>query len=104
MKISHANSSDSVGYVYESNPGLNSIAVIKNRLEKCKYYPHKQEERSKSQSGNYRPLSLTSHIAKVMDVKIRDEIVGHLQNHDLIKPSQHCFWKVQPCLTNILPR
>lgn len=56
----------------------------------------------KSQPSNYRPVSLTSHISKVMEAIIKDKIVGHLQNHVLIKPSQHGFWKGRSCLTNLL--
>ena len=37
-----------------------------------------------------------------MESIIRDEIIGHLQNNDLIKPSQHGFWKGRSCLTNLL--
>ena len=37
-----------------------------------------------------------------MESIIRDEIIGHLQNNELIKPSQHGFWKGRSFLTNFL--
>ena len=39
----------------------------------------------KSHTSNYRPVSLTSHVSKVTEAIIRDAIVDHLQNHDMIK-------------------
>ena len=42
----------------------------------------------KSQSYNYRPASLTSHVCNVMVAIIGDAIVDHLQNHDMIKAKQ----------------
>lgn len=56
----------------------------------------------KSHTSNYRPVSLTSHVSKVTEAIIRDAIVDHLQNHDMIKSSQHGFRKGLSCLTNHL--
>ena len=39
----------------------------------------------KSQPSNFRPVSLKSQVSKVMKAIIRDEIVGHLQNHVMTK-------------------
>ena len=49
--------------------------------------PIYKKKEIKSQPSNYRPVSLTSHVSKVMEAITRDEIVGHLQNHDIIKAS-----------------
>ena len=46
---------------------------------------------SKHDPGNYRPVSLTSHIGKSLESLIRDEMVRHLKNHKLISKSQHGF-------------
>ena len=44
-----------------------------------------------------------SQVSKVMETIIRDETVGlYLQNHNMIKASQHGFWKRRPCLTKLL--
>jgi hypothetical protein len=37
-----------------------------------------------------------------MESIIRDEIIRHLQKNELIKLSQHGFWKGRSCLTNLL--
>ena len=52
--------------------------------------------------NNYRPVSLTSQVGKLMEAIIRDAIVDHLREHELIKGSQHGFCKGRSCLTNLL--
>ena len=57
---------------------------------------------SKSSAGNYRPVSLTCILCKVMESIMRDEIVDHLAKNSLLLPSQHGFMKAKSCLTNLL--
>ena len=38
----------------------------------------------KSVPANYRPVSLTSHIGKLMEQFIKEEITGHLSHYDLL--------------------
>ena len=57
---------------------------------------------SKSEPGNYRPISLTCIACKVMESLIKDTVVDHLTENELIFPSQHGFMKKRSCLTNLL--
>ena len=57
---------------------------------------------SRNQPENYRPVSLTSQLSKVMESIIRDIIVRHLDRHKLIRDSQHGFRRGRSCTTNIL--
>ncbi len=52
--------------------------------------------------GNYRPISLTSIICKILESIIRDKVVDYLEKHALIKNTQHGFRKNRSCLTNLL--
>ena len=56
----------------------------------------------RSSASNYRPVSLTSQLCKVLESIIRDSIVEHLSIHNLIKDSQHGFMEGKSCLTNLL--
>ena len=56
----------------------------------------------KSVPGNYRPVSLTSHIGKLMEKVIKEEIMSHLNRHDLLNDTQHGFMRGRSCLTNLL--
>ena len=56
----------------------------------------------RSDSCNYRPVSLTSQICKIMEAIIRDAIVDHLTAHKLLRDTQHGFRSGHSCLTNLL--
>jgi hypothetical protein len=56
----------------------------------------------KGSPANYRPVSLTSVICKVLESILKDAIVDHLNHHQLILGSQHGFTKGRSCLTNLL--
>ena len=57
---------------------------------------------SRNKSVNYRPVSLTSVICKLLETIIRDFIMDFLDKHKLINPSLHGFLKARSCLTNLL--
>ena len=57
---------------------------------------------SRNQPENYRPISLTSIIGKILESIIKDNLVKHLESYNLIRDSQHGFRKGRSCLTNLL--
>lgn len=57
---------------------------------------------NKSSPGNYRPISLTSVVCKLLETIIRDKIVTFLEENNIIKNSQHGFRNKRSCLTNLL--
>ena len=57
---------------------------------------------SRNKPENYRPVSLTSVVSKLLETLIRDHMVEFLVKHKLINTSQHGFLKARSCLTNLL--
>jgi hypothetical protein len=57
---------------------------------------------SKSDPGNYRPVSLTSVCCRIMESVIRDELMHHLLSNNLLNQSQHGFMQGKSCTTNLL--
>ena len=57
---------------------------------------------SKMSPGNYRPVSLTSIVCKIMESIIRDNMVAHLIANELLHASQHGFMNSKSCQTNLL--
>ena len=52
--------------------------------------------------GNYRPVSLTSVAGKCMERLIRDAIMTHMTENDLLSPKQHGFVQGRSCVTQLL--
>lgn len=57
---------------------------------------------SKMDVKNYRPISLTSVPCKILESLIRDEIVAHLMENDLLCDEQHGFVPGRSCVTQLL--
>ncbi len=57
---------------------------------------------SKSDPGNYRPVSLTSICGKLMEGHIKREITRHLTDNNLLLSTQHGFMSGKSCTTNLL--
>jgi hypothetical protein len=55
---------------------------------------------STSTSSNYRLLSLGSHNCTLLESIIRDSIVAHFKENNLLKDLQHGFTSGRSCLTN----
>ena len=56
---------------------------------------------SKGDAANYRPLSLTCVLGKVMEV-MRDQMVAHLLKNSLIRSSQHGSQQGRSTTTTLL--
>lgn len=65
-----------------------------------KYSPPKKG--SKQDPLNYRPVSLTSIVCKVLEEIIRKVWVEHLEMNELLTKSQFGFRKGRSCVTNLL--
>eukprot|EP00061_Rhincodon_typus_P002372 g17362.t1 len=55
----------------------------------------------KQKTENYRPISLTSVVGKILESIVKDEISKYLEVHGKIAQSQHGFIKGRSCLTNL---
>lgn len=53
-------------------------------------------------ANNYRPVSMTSIICKLMESIIRDKLVEHMITNDLFSKQQHGFVPLRDCMTNLL--
>ncbi len=63
---------------------------------------HLFKKGSKLDAANYRPVSLTSVPCKVMEKLIRNYVLSHLTDNNLINNKQHGFVPGKSCTTNLL--
>ena len=56
---------------------------------------------SKSSAANYRPISLTCILCKVLEHIIASHVVKHLNAHDLLYDLQHGFREKRSCETQL---
>ena len=57
---------------------------------------------SRTESSNYRPVSLTSQVCKVLETIVRKHILEHLAKNNILSDNQHGFREGRSCLTNLL--
>ena len=57
---------------------------------------------SKSEAGNYRPVSLTSVTCKILEHIIFSQIMKHYTRNNFINPAQHGFLKGHSCETQLI--
>ena len=51
---------------------------------------------------NFRPVALTSHIIKIFERVLRNSLVKHLKDNDLMTDGQHGFISLRSTLTQLL--
>ena len=56
----------------------------------------------KCDTCNYRLVSLTSHVCKILESIIKYLIINHINVNNLLNESQHEFISKRSCLTNLL--
>jgi hypothetical protein len=61
---------------------------------------HKQG--SKMDPANYRPISLTSVLVKLLEKVVKSSIMKHLTTNNLLSNNQHGFVDHKACVTNLL--
>ena len=57
---------------------------------------------SKKLASNYRPITFTSQVCKIMEKLIKGRIIDHLNANSLINDSQYGFTTGRSCQTNLL--
>ena len=61
---------------------------------------HKKGDRT--DPGNYRPVSLTSQVCKILESIVKEHILEHLASNNILSDKQHGFRVGRSCLTNLL--
>jgi len=57
---------------------------------------------SKTKANNYRPISLTSQLVKILESIIRTKMMEYLMDDNIVTHYQHGFVSKKSCSTNLL--
>ncbi|CAJ0940101.1 unnamed protein product [Ranitomeya imitator] len=57
---------------------------------------------TKTELGNYRPVSLASTVGKILEGILRDAILEYLKRNNLMTQYQHGFTRDRSCQTNLI--
>ena len=71
-------------------------------LFKNQYITPIHKKSSRAVPSNYRPISLTSHIIKTFERIFVKNLVEYIENHQIIKSTQHAFCRGRSCLTQLI--
>ena len=64
--------------------------------------PVKKSGKSKSRAESFRPVALLSHLGKIMEVIIREELQTFLEKHNKLARQQHGFRSGKSCISQLL--
>ena len=64
----------------------------------CQY----SKEETKKTPLNYRPVCLTSVVAKICERLIKDRWIKHLDENKVLMDRQFGFWEGRSCVTNLI--
>ena len=76
--------------------------MIPNEWRMADVIPIYKGKRRKYDVGNYKPISFTSTISKVMELIIYSNIVNHCNKFNAINAEQHGFRDKRSTCTNLL--
>ena len=51
---------------------------------------------------NYRPISLTSVACKIFEKLLKNKILKHINDNNLLSTNQHGFLRNKSCVTNLI--
>ena len=73
-----------------------------DRFKKAHVIPAHKPGTSKSDPASFHPVSLTSHISKVLERVMKQVFQDYLENNLLLSPNQHGFRAGRSCLSQLL--
>ena len=76
--------------------------ILPKEWKEANISPIYKNKGNRHEATNYRPVSLTSVICKLLEKLIRKDIVAHMKLNNLFSTHQHGFLEGRSCLSNLL--
>ncbi|MEL7079500.1 MAG: reverse transcriptase family protein, partial [Cyanobacteria bacterium J06582_2] len=84
-------------HFFKQSLATNSVPSVWETATICPLF----KKGDRSDPANYRPVSLTSIVCKMLEHIISSSIMKHLENHNIITDKQHAFRKYHSCETQL---
>ena len=75
---------------------------LPDEWKKALVSPIYKRKGSKTSPNNYRPVSLTCIVCKIMEKIVRKAVMDHLQENNIVTSEQHGFISGRSCMTQLL--
>ena len=75
---------------------------LPDEWKKALVSPIYKRKGSKTSPNNYRPVSLTCIVCKIMEKIVRKAVMAHLQENEIVTSEQHGFISGRSCMTQLL--
>ena len=76
--------------------------LMRANLSKMAYDSPIFKKGHRTNRANFRPISLTQIVSKILESLVRDELLQYLINENLITKEQHGFIPRRSCTSNLL--
>ncbi len=76
--------------------------ILPREWKEADISPIYKNKGNKHEATNYRPVSLTSVVCKLLEKLIRKDIIAHMKLNNLFSDDQHGFLEGRSCLSNLL--
>ena len=77
-------------------------SIFPSIWKKADVSPVKKSGKSKSKAESFRPVALLSHLGKVMEMIIREELQSYLEKYGKLAAQQHGFRSGKSCISQLL--
>ena len=82
-------------------PEINCYWKNTVHLERSKCFPNLQKSQE-SEPSNYRPISLTCVLRKILEHSVASSLAKHFTELDIFDEMQHGFWEKRSCETQLI--
>jgi hypothetical protein len=98
LKISMHSISPIIAHLVNSSLDSSTVPV---ELKQSKLSPIYKGKGSKVELGNYRPICITAHIAKILEKSVNDQLHYYLSENNILTPHQSAYLKGHSTITSL---
>ena len=84
-----------------SGEGQDGLGIVLDDWKLAKVTPVYKGKGDKNELGNYRPISVVSHLSKIFEKCIHKQLLSYMNKHDFISVHQSAYHSTQTLLHHV---